>query len=266
MEYEYDTKALLCSGVTFSAPGDRESDAVNRLIASLKRATEENLQAIAEYRGQEEKEDQHIAELLRLFNTSLIRAAEDNLIKAGFDPTQPRASRGSPDGGEWTNGGGAGNSGGNRTPVPTRRPGGLGGYKPINDPPIRPVYPVETALAVISGGEALAVARTVAMRAAGSTIAEAVEANIAGAARESAVKIARAAQSIEAWLGGPGKFIRNPSGDTVIMRGDKKVRFDINNTSGDEPHFQLEKWISSGRRGKWRDATRQHRYYFKKGE
>jgi RHS repeat-associated protein len=64
---------------------------------------------------------------------------------------------------------------------------------------------------------------------------------------------------IEDYLGGPGEVIENESGDTIIMRGDKKIRFDINNTGGDEPHFHIEQQSPNG---KWRDAGGQHRYYF----
>jgi hypothetical protein len=99
---KYDTKALICSGVTFTAQEDEEKAACRRLIASLKRATEENLKAIENYRQQE---------VLRQFNDSLARAVEDNLaaiaaLKAGFDSSQPRVPRGSSDGGEWTDTGG----------------------------------------------------------------------------------------------------------------------------------------------------------------
>jgi hypothetical protein len=65
---------------------------------------------------------------------------------------------------------------------------------------------------------------------------------------------------IERYLGGSGKIIRNADGDYIIMRGNKKLRFDINNPQGDNPHFHIEEQTPSG---KWQDAGDQHRYYFK---
>jgi hypothetical protein len=72
--------------------------------------------------------------------------------------------------------------------------------------------------------------------------------------------VGSAADAIEGFLGGPGEVKRNKAGDPVIVRGDKKVRFDINNTNGDAPHFHLERRTPDGR---WRDAGPKHRYYFK---
>ena len=52
---------------------------------------------------------------------------------AKYSPDQPRVPAGNPDGGQWTNGGGEG----------------------IDDLPIVPVYPLETALSFLFGGLAL---------------------------------------------------------------------------------------------------------------
>ena len=73
-------------------------------------------------------------------------------------------------------------------------------------------------------------------------------------------KIENAVQSIENFLGGNGKIITNTDGDMIIIRGNKKIRFDIKDPHGDKPHFHLEKKNPSG---KWVDASPQHRYYFK---
>lgn len=72
-------------------------------------------------------------------------------------------------------------------------------------------------------------------------------------------KIDNAAKAIEEFLGGKGKVITNADGDMVLMRGDKKIRFDIKGSHGDKPHFHLEK---KNPKGKWTDAGPEHRYYF----
>jgi len=66
--------------------------------------------------------------------------------------------------------------------------------------------------------------------------------------------------AVEDFLGGQGKIIKNADGDTILMRGDKKIRFDIKDPHGDKPHFHLEQQTPSG---KWKDAGPEHRYYFK---
>lgn len=73
-------------------------------------------------------------------------------------------------------------------------------------------------------------------------------------------KIDNAAKAVEDFLGGQGKIIKNADGDTILMRGDKKIRFDIKDPHGDKPHFHLEQQTPSG---KWKDAGPEHRYYFK---
>lgn len=73
-------------------------------------------------------------------------------------------------------------------------------------------------------------------------------------------KLDNAANAVEDFLGGPGKIIKNADGDTILMRGDKKIRFDIKDPHGDKPHFHLEQQTPSG---KWKDAGLEHRYYFK---
>ena len=60
-------------------------------------------------------------------------------------------------------------------------------------------------------------------------------------AAEATTKIDTAAKALEDFLGGEGRIIRNADGDTILMRGDKKIRFDINDPHGDNPHFHLER-------------------------
>jgi hypothetical protein len=79
-------------------------------------------------------------------------------------------------------------------------------------------------------------------------------------AAKGTTKIDDAAKAVEDFLGGQGKIIKNADGDTILMRGDKKIRFDIKDPHGDKPHFQLELQTPSG---KWKDAGPDHRYYFK---
>jgi hypothetical protein len=73
--------------------------------------------------------------------------------------------------------------------------------------------------------------------------------------------IANAAKNIEYFLGGKGKVITNAGGDTILMRDNKKIRFDIKDPHGDKPHFHLEERSPDG---KWTDSTPEHRYYFTK--
>jgi hypothetical protein len=73
-------------------------------------------------------------------------------------------------------------------------------------------------------------------------------------------KLNNAANAVEDFLGGQGKIIKNADGDTILMRGDKKIRFDIKDPHGDKPHFHLEQQTPGG---KWKDAGPEHRYYFK---
>lgn len=65
--------------------------------------------------------------------------------------------------------------------------------------------------------------------------------------------------AIEEFLGGKGKIITNSDGDMVLMKGNKKIRFDIKDPHGDLAHFHLE---TTNPKGKWIDAGPEHRYYF----
>lgn len=80
-------------------------------------------------------------------------------------------------------------------------------------------------------------------------------------------KIRKAAEAIEEWLGGtPDLFKLNKNGDMIVMKGDKKVRFDIYKPGKkelgqpNEPHFHLEE---SDGFGGWRNAGENHWNYFK---
>jgi hypothetical protein len=69
-----------------------------------------------------------------------------------------------------------------------------------------------------------------------------------------------AAQSIEDYLGGPpDRAFPNDAGDMILMRGDKKIRFDINNPHGYDPHFHMETLDSNG---DWVDSGDEHMYFF----
>jgi len=107
-------------------------------------------------------------------------------------------------------------------------------------------------VAELSVAEAIAATEVIAARFSGSALA----------VSKYSAKVRQAADAVEEFLGGPGKVIRNKNGDTIIMRGDKKVRFDINKTSGDQPHFHLQKETTSGN---WKNIIK-HRHYFKSGE
>lgn len=168
-----------------------------------------------------------------------------------YNPTwqnQPRVPAGDPNGGQWTDGGGGGGTQPEETPVKPWPPAGI---EDIDDPPLEPVYPVETlifGLTALSARGALAAIRVVI--GVGRTV-------------DASSKIQRAADAIEEYLGGkPDRAFPNEAGDMIIMKGDKKVRFDINNSGKDEPHFHIQK---ESKTGEWIDAGDQHRYYFSEG-
>ena len=156
----------------------------------------------------------------------------EELLRRGYNPDEPRD-----DHGRWT------------TDVDTPK------ENPYPDA-IEPTYPIETALTFLTGGEAFAAIKELkASWEAGSSVVEGMT-----TAAESS-KITEAAKSIEEFLGGEGKIIKNPNGNIVIMRGDKKVRFYIGDPGEDIEHFHLQRETVNG---KWRDAGTQHRYYFSK--
>jgi len=69
-----------------------------------------------------------------------------------------------------------------------------------------------------------------------------------------------AIRAIEDFFGGEGKMILNHHGDMILLRGSKKIRFDIKNSHGTKPHFHIEKQNAKGR---WKDAGAEHRYFLK---
>ncbi|MEJ0063271.1 MAG: hypothetical protein WDO70_08730 [Alphaproteobacteria bacterium] len=156
-------------------------------------------------------------------------------------PSQPRAPQGGPDGGQWTGGGGGS--------------GGVGHIPDdIDDPPLESVYPIEyLAVGLASAGAAGARAAVELLLGIGRSVG-------------SSLRIRRAAKAIEDYLGGkPDRVFQNPADDLVIMRGDKKIRFDINNYSPhDEPHFHVQKGVQNGNKIDWDPAGDKHWYPFRK--
>ena len=77
--------------------------------------------------------------------------------------------------------------------------------------------------------------------------------------RNNRQKVDNAIQAIENFLGGKGKIITNADGDIILMKGNRKVRFDVKHPHGDMPHFHLEQKMPNG---KWVDVSSEHRFYF----
>ena len=163
------------------------------------------------------------------------------------DSNQPRVPAGHHGGGRWTDGGDW---------FDPLRPPGYVDLAP-NDKPLGQVYVVE-AVALLVAWEAVAAARIVA------GLAAPLVARVARARR-----INQAAKALEQYLGGkpkPKDVRRNPAGDLFIIKGDKKIRFDINNSGKGNPHFHIEKGVRNGRKMDWSDAGDLHRYPFKGGK
>jgi RHS repeat-associated protein len=72
-------------------------------------------------------------------------------------------------------------------------------------------------------------------------------------------KLNHTVKAIEGFLEGKGQIITNTDGDMILIKGNKKIRFDIKDPHGDLPHFHLEKMNANG---KWVNAGFEHRYYF----
>jgi hypothetical protein len=161
---------------------------------------------------------------------AIIRATESDEALLKYSPDQPRVPAGNPDGGQWTSGGEGEESEDN-----------------IYSDAIKPVYPIETFLAALSSGSVFSTVRYLLGGMASDVVSDSIQ---------------DAAQSIEDYLGGqPDDVIKNPAGDIILMRGDKKIRFDIFDPGNDEPHFHIEEKPENG--GKWLDSGNSHRYYFK---
>ena len=221
------------------------------------------------------------ADDLRFLAASLRGFAREMLgdIERRYNPHQPRVPAGQSGGGQWTDG-----SGGGGVTLPRRKPepkppsphADSPYYDPatgIYDPPLNRVgNPLTDALlilpAVQAARAAVAVGQTTLREAAGMVNALRARLNGTRAAEESNAKIRRAADAVEDFLGGkPDRVILNKDRDLTIMRGDKQFRMDVKNPgpkrdgkTPDDPHFHLQEY----RNGKWRDATKEHRLYFKK--
>ena len=112
--------------------------------------------------------------------------------------------------------------------------------EPDNDR-IEPDYTIEKAIAFFGIGRILSALKASTAGTSGNTINDAMNA-------------------IQDYLGGEGKTIRNSDGDMILMRNDKKIRFDINDPHGYDPHFHIEELNSDG---DWIDAGDKHHYNFK---
>ncbi|MDJ0652184.1 MAG: RHS repeat-associated core domain-containing protein [Simkaniaceae bacterium] len=77
--------------------------------------------------------------------------------------------------------------------------------------------------------------------------------------KNSRQKVDSAIKAIENFLGGKGKIITNADGDIILMKGNRKVRFDVRRPHGDKPHFHLEQKMPNR---KWVDVSSDHRFYF----
>ena len=145
-----------------------------------------------------------------------------------------------------------------RHPQTARRPRTI---DEIDDPPLEPVFSDEAAVALLMatlGGITVAGAWTAVRIAAGLAV------RIRGS-YESYRRIRDAAKTIEEYMGGQPRVIKNKDGDFVMMRGDKKIRLDMNNPHPHkEPHFHIEKGTHNGRKLDWEDAGPKHAYPFRK--
>lgn len=218
-------------------------------------------------------------------------------MRLKYDPHQPRVPAGRSNGGEWTDGGGG--TGRVSAPLPRRSPlhaarradnwwdNGRNG-RPISDQPPRdlpsglregltPIYPkppaaryfAEQARDNITTENVMLAVSTVAAPEAtllAAVIVGTTPARLMFASMLQKQRILRAATAIEEYLGGRPLATFNKNGDLIIMSGNKKIRFDINNpgkTDGipNEPHFQFEDLTPSGN---WRSRGEQHRFPFRK--
>jgi hypothetical protein len=245
---------------------DDESEVFSSLVASIRRATEEIKRNTTRQRQASDEEKKASAVYSSLI-ASIKQATED--MKAGFNPAQPRDPRGNPEGGEWSKPGGGSGSRPSPQPLSLRRPSNLGRPSMPDEPGLgHPLSPLD----LIGGGGVIRVLKPVAglSIAEAATVTEAIAARFSGSALavlKYSAKVRQAAGAVEEFLGGrPDLFRRNKNGDAVIMKGDKKVRFDIRDPgkkrdgSPDQPHFHLQKQDADG---KWKNMI-EHRHYFRK--
>lgn len=301
-------KALAATAAAGGEEGGDSAETLRRLNDSLKQAVDDNLKALAAAQQQEQESPADAALLQRLNESIKSAVQDNLAaiarIKAGFDPAQPRVPEGSSTGGRWAGpGGGSGGGRGSarfsrpsrrllpspRTQLlPVRRPANLGKPSMPDEPGLgHPLSPLDligggvrigvglgTGLVLKPAASAAArVLKPVAslLKTEAAAMTEAIAARFSGstlAASKYSAKVRQAAAAIEEYLGGPGKFIRNKNGDTIIMRGDKKVRFDINKPgfkpdriTPEDPHFQFEERTQHGN---WRSIGDKHRNPFKR--
>jgi hypothetical protein len=166
-----------------------------------------------------------------------------------YDPNQPRVPAGNSEGGRWTDGGSGSGSNGDRSSRPH-----INDFLPdVTHPDYRePELGHPPVVEIFSG-----------LTTFGARAAVRVAAGLASAVGASN-RISRAVKLIEEYLGGIGQVKLNRAGDIYVMRGNKKVRFDINNPGRQKkPHFQIEELVKEGGKRKWKDAGPEHRYFFR---
>ena len=194
-------------------------------------------------------------------------------IKAGYDPSQPRVPAGQPNGGQWVKIPGSGRVLPSGSPpiigYPDRRrrrdnPEGLGKIPPYGGtPPIVGLTPGEEILEKEprngQADESMIFDVVFGIAGAGKALAGSL-ANFfsRGVVTGNPEKIKKAADSVEEYFGGAPDTFPNKHGDIIMMKDDKKIRFDVNNPHGYDPHFHIEKEVD----GDWFDAGKQHHYYF----
>ncbi|NDC57139.1 MAG: hypothetical protein EBZ69_10120 [Alphaproteobacteria bacterium] len=140
-----------------------------------------------------------------------------------------------PDGGQWTDGG--------RTPFVDIV---------VDDPPLRPVFPLEILVGSLVGITYVSAKILVrVLLGYGDRIYR-------------HQKFLRIKKNLEQFFDGKPVVFRNKAGDVVMMRQNKKIRFDLNNTHRDKPHFHIQEGFQNGKKIDWRDIG-PHRHYFKDG-
>ncbi len=179
-------------------------------------------------------------EFFREFNERLTLVEIRYGIKAGFDPSQPRVPAGEPDGGQWTgdSGGGAVFNNPKEPKLPNLRVPREEHFNRTN---------VITVLSAIPS-----------FRAASSIIKAAKIWR--GAAATLDMRTLRIMKNLEKYFGGKPKTFFNTKGDLIMIKGNKKIRFDIENPyPHKEPHFHI---LHKTPKGNWRN-TGKNRYKFK---
>lgn len=181
-------------------------------------------------------------------------------LKANPDwQSQPRVPAGDPNGGQWTNGGGNGGGvGGSRSRNADNLQERIDTYAEQNiyDPPLERVYLAEILIGGLSkyATSELFFALKIIFKLGFRNISE--------------NKYSKLEKELEEYFGGIPKAKTNKAGDIIIMRDNKKIRFDINNHVPDEkPHYHVEIYVKApgAKKGTWVDVGA-HRYYFNSGD